>query len=61
MELLDLYDVNRKPLGITMERGGVQPKGTFRLVVHVCIFSADGKMLCQRRVSGKREIGRAHV
>ena len=54
MELLDLYDVNRKPLGITMERGGVQPKGTFRLVVHVCIFSADGKMLCQRRVSGKR-------
>lgn len=54
MELLDLYDVNRKPLGITMERGGVQPKGTFRLVVHVCIFSSDGKMLCQRRSPGKQ-------
>lgn len=53
-ELLDLYDVNRRPLGQTMVRGGIQPKGTFRLVVHVCIFSPDSKMLCQKRVAGKR-------
>lgn len=54
MELFDLYDVNRKPLGITMERGGAQPKGAYRLVVHICIFSSDGKMLCQRRVDSKK-------
>lgn len=54
MELFDLYDVNRNHLGITMERGGTQPKGTFRLVVHICIFSTDGKLLCQKRVSDKK-------
>lgn len=54
MELFDLYDVNRKPLGITMERGGVQPKSAYRLVVHICIFSTDGKMLCQKRVTNKK-------
>lgn len=54
MELFDLYDVDRRPLGITMERGGAQPNGTYRLVVHICIFTPDGKMLCQRRVADKR-------
>ena len=49
MELWDLYDVNRRPLGKTMVRGDVQPANTFRLVVHACIFTPDGKMLCQRR------------
>lgn len=54
MELFDLYDVNRKPLGETMVRGGAQPKGAYRLVVHICIFSTDGKMLCQKRVANKK-------
>ncbi len=54
MELFDLYDVNRRSLGITMERGGFQPKGVYRLVVHICIFSSDGRMLCQKRVSSKK-------
>lgn len=54
MELLDLYDINRKPLGITMQRHGFQPKNTFRLVVHICIFSSDGKLLCQRRTANKK-------
>ena len=54
MELFDLYDVNRKPLGTKMRRGGAQPKGTYRLVVHICIFSSDGRLLCQRRVKSKR-------
>lgn len=54
MELFDLYDVNRKPLGLTMERGGVQPKGAYRMVVHICIFSSDNKMLCQKRVADKK-------
>jgi len=54
MELFDLYDVNRRSLGQTMVRGTKQPPDTFRLVVHVCIFSPDGKMLCQRRVHSKK-------
>lgn len=54
MELFDLYDVNRRPLGKTMVRHGVQPQGSYRLVVHICIFSTDGKMLCQKRVAGKK-------
>lgn len=54
MELLDLYDVNRIPLGKTMARGDKQPLDTYRLVVHVCIFSPDGKMLCQRRHPNKK-------
>ncbi|MCH5156711.1 MAG: NUDIX domain-containing protein [Clostridiales bacterium] len=49
MELWDLYDVNRRPLGKTMARGDKQPADTFRLVVHACIFNSDGKLLCQRR------------
>ena len=53
-EIFDLYDVNRKPLGLTMERGTRQPPNTYRLVVHVCIFSSDGKMLCQKRVASKK-------
>ncbi len=54
MELFDLYDINRKPLGQTMVRGTKQAPNTYRLVVHLCIFSADGKMLCQRRQPFKR-------
>lgn len=54
MEILDLYDADRNPLGKTMIRGGTQPAGAYRLVVHICIFSSDGKMLCQRRVSDKK-------
>lgn len=54
MELFDLYDVNRKPLGKTMVRHGEQPAGSYRLVVHICIFSTDGKMLCQKRVASKK-------
>lgn len=52
-EIFDLYDVNRRPLGQTMVRRTKQPPNTYRLVVHVCIFSTDGKMLCQKRASSK--------
>lgn len=49
MELWDLYDQDRKRLPQTMYRGNTQPAGTFRLIVHVCIFRSDGKMLIQHR------------
>lgn len=49
MEIFDLYDENRIKTGKTMVRGDKVPDGYYRLVVHVCIFNSDGKMLIQQR------------
>lgn len=49
MELWELYTYDRQRTGHTMLRGDGQPEGLFRLVVHVCIFNSDGKMLIQQR------------
>ncbi|MGN0641701.1 MAG: NUDIX domain-containing protein [Huintestinicola sp.] len=53
MELFDLYDSDRQPLGSTMIRGEKQPENTNRLVVHCCIFNSRGDMLIQRRQDNK--------
>ena len=45
MEFFDLYDVNRNKTGQTLQRGTKVPEGCYRLVVHVCIFGSDGRML----------------
>ena len=49
MELWDLYDIDRIPLGRTMVRGEPVEEGTFFTVVHICIFNARGEMLVQQR------------
>ena len=49
MELFDVYYSDRSKTGKTMERGTPIPKGFYRMVVHICIFNSDGKMLIQRR------------
>lgn len=49
MELFDLYTAERAPTGRTMVRGGKVPEGFYRLVVHVCLFDGEGRMLIQRR------------
>ena len=54
MELFDIYDFDRNKTGETMERGTSVPKGCYRMVVHVCIFNSEGKMLIQRRQPFKR-------
>ena len=54
MELFDLYDFDRNKTGETMERGTPVPKGLYRMVVHVCIFNSEGKMLIQQRQPFKR-------
>ncbi|MBR5345503.1 MAG: NUDIX domain-containing protein [Clostridia bacterium] len=54
MELFDLYTVDRQKTGRTMVRGEPTPEGFFRLVVHVCIFDAEGRMLIQQRQPFKR-------
>lgn len=53
MELVDLYDENRVPLDRTAERYGPKGPGEYRTVVHVCVFSRDGRFLIQRRTDSK--------
>jgi len=49
MELFDLYDKDRVPLGATVVRGEPIPRGACHIVIHVCVFNAAGEMLIQRR------------
>ena len=54
MELFDLYTWDRRPTGRTMVRGEPTPEGFFRMVVHVCVFDREGRMLIQQRQPFKR-------
>ena len=47
MELFDLYTADRVKTGRTMVRGEPVPENYYRLVIHVCIFAPDGRMLIQ--------------
>lgn len=53
MELVDLYDENRIPLGRTAERGAAPVPGQYRMVVHVCVFDRQGRLLIQQRTPEK--------
>lgn len=53
MELVDLYDENRVPLGRTAERYGKKEPGEYRVVVHVCVFDHQGRLLIQQRTPEK--------
>ena len=48
-ELWDIYDAERMKTGRTMTRGGEFKEGDLHLVVHVCLFNREGKMLVQQR------------
>lgn len=54
MELWDLYDKKRRPLGRTHVRGVPLEKGTCHLVVFVWVFSDDGKVLLTKRSPEKK-------
>ena len=54
MELFDLYTKDRVKNGRTMVRGEPVPEGCYRIVVHVCIFDSEGRMLIQQRQPFKR-------
>lgn len=54
MEIFDLYDASRRPTGETMVRGTATPEGSYRLVVHICIFNSRGEMLIQQRQPFKK-------
>jgi isopentenyldiphosphate isomerase len=49
MELWDVYDINRNKANKTMVRGEPFEIGNYHLVIHVCIFNSDNKMLIQQR------------
>ena len=53
MELVDLYDENRLPLGKTGERSARRAPGEYRTVVHVCVFDRRGRLLIQQRTPEK--------
>ena len=54
MEILDLYTADRQKTGRTMVRGEEStPKGFYRLVIHMCIFNKEGKILSQQRQTFK--------
>ena len=53
MELVDLYDENRLPLGKTAERHDHRRPGEYRTVVHVCLFDSLGRLLIQQRSQEK--------
>ena len=54
MEIWDVYDENRIKTGRTMVRGEPFKEGDHHLVVHVCVFSSEGKMLIQQRQPFKK-------
>ncbi len=54
MERFDLYNEAREKTGLTIQRGEPVPEGFCRLVVHVCVFDPEGRMLIQQRQPFKR-------
>ena len=54
MDLVDLYDENRYPLGRTAQRFSRREKGTWRLITHLCVFDSRGRLLIQQRSDEKR-------
>ena len=53
MEIIDLYEQHRRPLGKTLLRGQKLPEDTYRAVVHICLMRSDGFMLIQQRQDSK--------
>ncbi len=54
MELWDVYDKNRQPVGKTHVRGVPMKKGEYHLVVFVWVFNSRGQVLLTRRAPEKQ-------
>lgn len=57
MELWDIYDIDRKNTGKTMERGEEFCEGAHHMGAHICVFNSEGKMLIQKRQAAKSGYG----
>ena len=55
MELWDIYDRDRRLLPGQMVRGDPYRPGEYHLVVHICVFNPEGKMLIQKRQPFKQD------
>ena len=53
METWDIYDVNRQRTGKIITRPAAWGQEAYHLIVHVCVFSSDGRMLIQKRCHAK--------
>lgn len=53
MEKRDLYDINRKPIGKTIEKGDEIPNNTYIMMVVIFIQNKDNKFLIQKRSTEK--------
>lgn len=49
LEIWDLYDKNRNPLGITHQRSVPVPEGYYHLVVRVLVQNSRGEILLSKR------------
>lgn len=49
MDIIDIYDADRSPTGRVTDRPDSLSPGEFRLVIHICIFNAQGQLLIQKR------------
>ncbi len=57
MELWEVFDIDRKSTGKTMERGAAFSEGAHHQGAHICVFSSEGKILIQKRESHKSGYG----
>lgn len=57
IELFDMYDVNRKPLGHTHPRGVPIRQGEYHIVVQVCVLDRQGRLLMTKRHPDKIDGG----
>jgi len=53
-EILDLYDKNRILTNQTIVRGKPMPANHYRMLVHVCLFNSNGKLLIQQRQANRK-------
>ena len=52
-ELLDIYDADGKPTGVTHRRGDPLPPEAYILVVNACLLNTDGRFLITKRAPTK--------
>lgn len=54
MELIDLYDENKKLTGEKVVRGEPMPIGRYKLSIHIWIMNDEGKVYIQKRASSRK-------
>ena len=54
MEMMDVYDEDRRPTGRTLDRDKGTRPGEYLTMVHLCLFNTQGELLIQQRQTCKR-------